>query len=103
MRIDQAQSTQYMQGLATIDQNAATARQNGLTLKRQQDVREALEKQTTCCDGASTTAVCVWIKEINLAIRQLTPTNVVNVVEEGWGALRRKRNPECGRPATSVE
>ena len=78
--MDAGQFNQYMQGLATIEANAAAARQNGVTVKRTQDIKESMVKQTTCCDGSTTTAVRVWIKEITLAIRQLVPADVINVV-----------------------
>ena len=79
-KMDVNQFGQYMQGLATMEQNAETARQNVATSKRRQDVRQALVKQTACCDGSTTAAVRVWIKEINLSIRQVAPADVLNVV-----------------------
>jgi hypothetical protein len=78
--MDQNQFAQYMAGLAAIDQNAETGRQNAATHKRRRDVKEGLVKQTTCCDGSTTVAVRVWIKEINLAIRQLAPADIVELV-----------------------
>jgi hypothetical protein len=70
---------QYMAGLAAIEQNAEMGRQNATTQKRRRDVRERLVKQTTSCDGDTTDAVRVRIKEINLAIRQLAPADIVDV------------------------
>ena len=46
-------------------------------------------KQTTACDGATTAAVRVWIKEVNLAIRQLGAGDVVELVTRSiTGPLR---------------
>ena len=78
--MDQAQFTTYMNGLATIDQNAATARQNADRSRRNHNLRDALVKQTTQCDGETTTAVRVWVKEVNLALQQVVPAEVVTVV-----------------------
>lgn len=80
LKMDENQFAQYMAGLATMEHNAETARQNAATTKRRQDVKEALVKQTTCCDGATMMAVRVWIKEVNLARRQLAPADVVELV-----------------------
>jgi hypothetical protein len=78
--MDPNQFGQYMNGLAQIEQNAETARQNAATQKRRRDTKEGLVKQTVSCDGATTGSVRVWIKEINLAIRQLAPADIVELV-----------------------
>ena len=78
--MDENQFAQYMTGLATINQNTETARQNAAAEKQRRDTKEALVKQTTCCDGATMTAVRVWMKEVNLALRQLAPADMVELV-----------------------
>lgn len=45
---------------------------------RREQVRD-LVKQTTCCDGSTTTAVRNWIREVNLAFDQLGQGHITEV------------------------
>ena len=76
---------QFQQLTAGLAQQEADRRR----VQAQREHIKDLIKQTTTCDGSTTAAVRTWVKEINLAHRQVGDNNIVQVVSKSvTGPLR---------------
>ena len=88
-KMDSGQFQEYTNCLAVIEQNREKVRKEEKARAGKKEKLKALIKQTTVCDGSSTSAVRVWMKEVELSQNQLSPAHVIELVSQTVnGALR---------------
>ena len=78
--MDAEQFATYTNGLAQIENDNRNARQQAGARKVREKAREILSRQTTVCDGSATTAVRIWVKELELAMRQVGQGDVIEII-----------------------
>ena len=87
--MDSGQFQEYTNCLAVIEQNREKVRTEEKARADKKENLKALIKQTTVRDGSSTSAVRVWMKEVELLQNQLSPAHVIELVSQTVnGALR---------------
>ena len=100
--MDPAQFKLYTDGPANLE--TTRARQDSLrnVKRREEQIVQALVRQTSPCDGTSTAGVRTWFKEIELAGAEAGTEHIIEIAaRSAAGSLRGKLEPYIKKRLTA--